>query len=171
MDETYVGGKPRKGGPRRRDIRKPDKPRTGFKKDDDRKIPVVGMVERDGKVTAHVVKKNKLNGVKISSLIRRHINTKETILVTDEWRGYSKVKLFMAHETINHSELYVCGDIHTNNIESFWALLKRGIVGQFHKVSVRYLHRYISEFCYRHNNRKNENVFELTIARGLGVSV
>ena len=75
----------------------------------------------------------------------------------------------MAHETICHRECYAIGDIHTNNIESFWALLKRGIVGQFHKVSAKHLHRYLDEFSYRFNHRKHPDLFGLTIAKGLGV--
>ena len=60
----------------------------------------------------------------------------------------------MPHETINHSYEYARGDIHTNTIESFWAILKRGLMGQFHWVSKKYLNAYIDEFCYRYNNRE-----------------
>jgi len=62
------------------------------------------------------------------------------------------------------------GKTHTNNIESLWALLKRGITGQFHKVSLKHLPKYIEEFCYRHNNRKTADLFGLTVKRGLGVA-
>jgi len=63
---------------------------------------------------------------------------------------------------------YVNGDIHTNTIESFWALLKRGLVGPFHKVSVKYLPKYIDEFCFRFCHRKDPSVlFDLTIELGL----
>lgn len=63
----------------------------------------------------------------------------------------------------------VCyGDAHTNTIESFWALLKRGIVGQYHKVSLRYLPKYIDEFYYRQNNREEEDLFGLTLQRAVG---
>ncbi len=63
------------------------------------------------------------------------------------------------------------GDIHTNTIEGFWALLKRGMFGQFHSVSRRHLQRYVDEFCYRYNLRKADGdvVFDLTINRALGV--
>ena len=81
----------------------------------------------------------------------------ETILVTDEYKGYNVMKNIMAHETINHSYEYVNGDIHTNTIESFWAILKRGIIGQFHKVSRKYLQKYLDEFEYRYNRRNQDN--------------
>jgi hypothetical protein len=70
---------------------------------------------------------------------------------------------------VNHSVWYVNGDAHTNNIESFWAILKRGIVGQYHKVSLRYLPKYIDEFSYRFNHRHHDNLFGLTINRAVGV--
>ena len=64
------------------------------------------------------------------------------------------------------------GDIHTNTIEGFWALLKRGMFGQFHSVSKRYLQRYVDEFCYRYNLRNSDPLaaFELTVNRGLGLA-
>lgn len=76
----------------------------------------------------------------------------------------------LPHKTINHSISYADGWIHTNSIESFWALLKRGIVGQFHKVSVRHLPKYLSEFSYRFNHRDSKDVFDLTLRKGLGVT-
>ena len=78
----------------------------------------------------------------------------------------------MPHAVIKHSDWYVVGDIHTNTIEGFWALLKRGMFGQFHSVSGRHLQRYVDEFCYRYNLRKTDPfaAFELTINRGLGVT-
>ena len=86
------------------------------------------------------------------------------------------MKYFIDHKVVDHSIWYVTkGNIHTNSIESFWALLKRGIVGQFHKVSVKHLSKYVDEFCYRYNHRSLETkeepnlLFDLTISKGLGV--
>lgn len=155
MDETYVGGKPRKGG-------EPSKRGRGTKK-----TPVVGIVERNGKVTAKVQKK--LDSKNLSRLVRENVDIDNTIIITDEFTGYIKLKGFINHQVINHKLSYANGNIHTNNIEGFWALLKRGIVGQYHKVSVRYLNRYICEFCYRYNYRKNEDLFFMTIQRAMGV--
>lgn len=159
-DETYIGGKPRKGrgGPHKRG--------RGTKK-----TPVVGMVERGGRVKAAAVTKRDLTTKRLSMLVRGNVNISKATLITDEYSGYRKVKGFMPHKTINHSVLYVDGDIHTNTIESFWAILKRGIVGQYHKVSPHYLSRYITEFSYRYNYRKADPsaLFDMILARAVGV--
>ena len=80
-------------------------------------------------------------------------------LITDEYRAYNRMEVIIKHERINHTYEYVNGNIHTNTIESFWALLKRGIIGQFHKVSKKYLQNYLDEFEYRYNRRKQDSVF------------
>jgi transposase-like protein len=160
MDETYIGGKPHKGSgnglptPRGRATKK---------------TPVVGMVERDGQVRASVIKGKKLNRKTLNALVRENVDTEKTTLITDEYGGYFGIKNFMSHKVVEHKVWYVNGDAHTNNMESFWALLKRGIVGQYHKVSLRYLPKYIDEFCFRHNYRKHEDIFGLTLQRAMGV--
>jgi transposase-like protein len=168
MDETYVGGKPRKGniGSGGQDGGNKSNRGRGTKKP-----AVVGMIERGGKVRAQVVSKKNLRAQGLSALVRRNIDTTNSILITDEYGGYVGIKTFMPHKTVNHKVWYVADDgSHTNSIESFWALLKRGIVGQYHKVSLRHLPAYINEFSYRFNHRKNANVFDLTIERAIGVS-
>lgn len=160
MDETYIGGKPRKGSGG-----EPPKRGRGTKK-----VPVVGMVERGGNMKAFVKSDRSLDSKSLMSLVRRGVNTKATTLITDEYSGYFRMKTIVDHQTVNHQVWYVDGMKHTNTCESFWALLKRGIVGQYHKVSVRHLPKYVDEFTYRYNNRKNPDVFALTIARGLGVA-
>jgi len=97
------------------------------------------MTERGGKVKAKVAKKGDLTANKLSALVRRNVNTSNTILMTDVYKGYLRISNFMEHRTINHQQWYVDGDIHTNRIESFWAILKRGIIGQYHKVSLHQL--------------------------------
>jgi len=161
MDETYIGGKPRKGN----DKKGGGKSKRGRGTD---KTPVVGMIERGGKVKAEMVKGQKLGSKTLSSLVRKNVDITNSVLYTDEYRGYIGISKFMTHETVNHQEWYVNGDIHTNSIESFWALLKRGIVGQYHKVSDRYLPRYIDEFSFRFNNREHDDLFGLTIAKAVG---
>jgi len=153
MDETYVGGKPR-----------------GHKKDRKRgrgtsKVPVVGMVERGGNVKAQV--SPKLHSKRLMTLVRRSVDLKDATMVTDEWMSYKPFAKMIPHEVINHSRAYVRGDIHTNTIECFWSLLKRGIVGQYHKVSLQHLQQYVNEFAFRFNNRENPEIFELTIARAV----
>lgn len=148
MDETYVGGKPRKTA-KKDDDNNPGSPRGRGTK----KIPVVGMVSRGGDVKAEKVEKSMLKSKDLNQLIRKNVDPIGSVLVTDEYRGYSRVSKILKHYTVNHQIEYAKGEIHTNTIESFWALLKRGIVGQFHKVSAQYLDKYIDEFCYRYNKR------------------
>lgn len=153
MDECYIGGKPRKEN----------------KKDDDnndgkgnprgratKKQAVVGAVEREGSVKIEHVSKSMLDNKGLLDFVRKNIDIAETLLVTDEYKGYNNMKDKIAHYSVNHSREYVKGDIHTNTIESFWAILKRGIIGQFHKVSKKYLQKYLDEFEYRYNRRDQE---------------
>jgi len=158
MDETYIGGKPRKGTGG-------DALKRGR---GTKKIPVVGLAERNGRVSASVAENGNLSTKNLAELVRRNVDTQNAVLITDEFTGYIGIKRLLPHEKVNHAIWYVDGFRHTNNIESFWALLKRGVVGQYHKVSPRYLPRYIDEFCYRHNNRKNTHLFAETIARSVG---
>jgi transposase-like protein len=152
MDETYVGGKPRKGttnNPRGRGTKK---------------TPVIGIVERGGRV-AHP------DGHTLDRMVRESVQPGKVKIFTDEYKGYLNLKTFVEHATINHKYQYVNGEIHTNTIEGFWALLKRGIMGQYHKVSIRHLNKYLAEFCFRYNNRKIETMFNLTLANALGVTL
>lgn len=157
VDETYVGGKPRKGNGSR------NKRGRGT-----RKIPVVGAIERNGNVKVKVAKN--LTAKTLSAFIREKVDIDNATVITDEFSGYSSLKWFIKHKTINRKVAYACGNIHTNSIDSFWAILKRGIIGQYHKVSAKHLGKYIDEFCYRFNNRKNPAVFLLTLLRAVGVT-
>ena len=160
MDETYIGGKPRKEA-RKKDDNDDDKgnPRGRATK----KECVVGMIERGEKVKAKNVEKGNLKAKDLKELVRTGVDLGNTTLINDEYRGYMTMRRIISHLQINHSEAYANGAIHTNSIESFWAILKRGIVGQFHKVSKKYLNAYIDEFCWRFNERKNPNVFDKLI--------
>ncbi len=92
-------------------------------------------------------------------------------IVTDEFRGYCGLTPKYAHLVVEHSKgEYVKGLAHTNNLEGFWSLLKRGIIGQYHWLSEKYLNRYIDEFCFRYNNRETGNLFAMTISRGLNLN-
>lgn len=164
MDETYFGGKSRG-----RNIKAPGHTKKRCRGTS--KVSVVGMVQRGGNVSARVVKKS-LCAKTMNSMIKEKVDFENSTLITDEFGGYSKVKQFMKHLTVNHQECYVTGDnreIHINTIEGFWGLLKRGIMGQYHKVSVHYLNRYIDEFCFRYNNKDNKGIFDLTVCKALGV--
>ena len=108
----------------------------------------------------------------LRAFVRDRVDTRKAALITDEYPGYRGMAKVLPHAVIKHADWYVDGDIHTNTIEGFWALLKRGMFGQFHSVSRRHLQRYIDEFCYRYNLRNADPLaaFDLTINRGLGVA-
>lgn len=170
MDESYIGGKPRKENKKDEDDSDENKngnPRGRATK----KTPVVGIVERGGNVKAKATTKFELKFADFLKFVKKNVNITESILMTDEYKAYNKMNSIMQHETINHSYEYARDGIHTNTIESFWAILKRGITGQFHWVSKKYLNNYISEFCYRYNARatNNSDVFTLTLSRMLCV--
>jgi transposase-like protein len=146
-DETYVGGRPRVPN-RQRGTNPRGRPRAGGKK-----TAVAALVERDGRVIAKPVER--VDGKTLRKFVGDHVDRSAT-LMTDEWGSYTKVgREFAAHEVVNHSKReYARGDTHTNTVEGFFALLKRGIVGSFHSVSKRHLGRYCDEFSYRWNHRK-----------------
>lgn len=146
VDETYVGGKPRKGtGPHKR----------GRGTD---KTPVMVLVERDG--NARAMPLENVTGDTLKNEIAVNV-AKEAIIVTDELPSYHGVREnVLQHRTVTHSHgEYARKDpdgfnVHTNTAESFFALLKRGHYGIFHQLSKKHLHRYCNEFGFRWNNRK-----------------
>lgn len=143
VDETYVGGKPRYTGQAKRG-RGTDKP------------PVVAMVERGGEVRASHT--TDVTAKTLRAAVRKNV-ARESRILTDGWIGYKNIgrEYDGGHEKVNHrqgkQEEWVRGDVHTNTIESFFAILKRGIYGTFHNVSDKHLHRYVSEFEFRYNTR------------------
>ena len=161
MDETWIGGKPRRGSshdalPKRgRGTKKP---------------PVIGAVERGGKVRARATSKDKMKGRHLRAFVREMVDTGATHLITDDYRGYLGMGRLLPHSVIRHADWYVDGNVHTNTIEGFWALLKRGMFGQFHSVSRKHLQRYVDEFCYRYNLRfaDGSDAFDSTIDRAVG---
>jgi hypothetical protein len=86
------------------------------------------------------------------------------LLCTDQWTGYRKLAEEYPLRTVDHrAGQYVVGAIHTQTIEGFWSLIKRGMVGTFHKVSKKYLPLYVAEFQFRYNNRLNADIFGAAI--------
>jgi transposase-like protein len=159
MDETYVGGKPRKEA-KKKDNDDDNKPAANKRGRGTKKQAVVGMIERKGNVKAQMADNNKLTFKVLSALVRKHIDTTKATLCTDEFKAYSKMQSIIEHKQIDHSSgVYSINGISTNCIESFWAIVKRGIIGQFHKVSKKHLNKYLDEFCWRFNNRENELAF------------
>lgn len=165
IDETYVGGKPRKNGTGK-NIDKNVKRGRGTNK-----IPVIGVIDRMYKeVYARVALPNKeskkLTGKQLMEVLDTVVKTPSSIL-TDEFRSYNILKSTKhMHFKIDHSKEYVDKNdpnLHTNNIESFWATLKRGVYGIYHHISAKYLQNYVDEFCFRYNNRLNPEVFNLVL--------
>jgi len=186
MDEKYVGGKPRKCSPNynptAKFIPEYDKKIDELKSDFEFKtgkyqktcnfekqkrgrgtknIPVVGIVERDGNVVAKVMEN--LTYANLKSMVEKYVDIDESVLLTDEYKGYSKIHSIIEHIKIDHNKLYSYRGINTNSIESFWAIVERGITGQYHKVSLKYLPNYVAEFVFKFNNRKNDDMFETLV--------
>lgn len=132
---------------------------------------MVGAVERGGSVTANVTPKSRMQRGHMRAFVKERIDTNQTILMTDEAKAYRSMNRVLPHAVIRHSEWYVDGDTHTNTIEGFGSLLKRGMFGQYHSVSRKHLQRYVDEFCFRDNRRKMPPMaaFESTIKRGVGL--
>jgi len=127
------------------------------------KVTVIGAISRKGNVTCQIIE-NTSQAV-LSRFVRKAVSDKVSLVATDEAAGYQRLGEFVRHGTVDHkAEEYVRGEIHTNNIESFWALLKRGILGTYHNVIKKYLPLYLAEFQFRHNHRRNPDIFGEVIA-------
>jgi transposase-like protein len=144
-DETFVGG--------RYDKRRK---RASYEKP-----CVVGVLQRGGDVRAGKIPSRGARA--IGAYIKESVEPGSQ-LMTDEYAGYQKVGRAYDHQTVQHSKLeYAAGLVHTNSIENFWSLFKRGVVGSFHKVSEKHLDRYLDEFTYRFNGREDDRLFQSTL--------
>ena len=152
VDETFMGGKRKNmSNSKRKELKDTGRGAVG-------KTAVVGMKDREtNEVTATVVADT--NAETLQDFVTE--NTDEDAMVyTDGARAYDD--LDRPHQAVNHSvSEYVNGMAHTNGIESFWAMLKRGYHGTFHKISVKHLHRYVNEFSGRHNIRPNDTIDQM----------
>jgi hypothetical protein len=153
VDETYIGGK--------------NKNRHWKKKQGGRgpmhKTAVIGAISRKGNIICKVIEDTSTET--LSRFVRQAVSDKVDLDSTDEGAGYQKLDQAFPHGTVDHkAHEYVRGQIHTNNIESFWSLLKRGIMGSYHKVSKDYLPLYIAEFTFRHNHRNDKDIFGSIVA-------
>ena len=153
-DETYVGGKPMKGEKRDDD---PDNPTGGWSK----KTPVLGVVERGGKVVAKAVRS--VTAGEVLNFLLFTVDTRDSTLMTDENNVYQNLDRFIKHRSVNHSGRYVDRIVHTNTLEGFWSLLKRAWYGKHHKYSKSFLPLYIAEAVWKYNNRNESNPFDFFI--------
>lgn len=113
---------------------------------------VFGMLQRDGKVRAAVLKDRRRETIQPE--IKQHVQA-GTALYSDEWVAYKGLETDYAHQVIDHAVKYVDGRVHTNGMENFWSLLKRGISGTYVSVEPFHLFRYLDEQVFRFNNRKD----------------
>jgi len=157
-DETYVGGKNKN--------RHTDKKTEGGQgRGGDDKTAVIGLLERGGVVRAK--KANDVSSKTLKSFIKQNVKEGSQVM-TDEWKSYNGLTLLYGHSFVKHAMgEYVNGCVHTNTLEGFWSLLKRGVIGQYHYVTPKYLNNYIDEFCFRYNNRENPNIFDLTMLKSV----
>lgn len=153
VDETYIGG---------------DRRHVGAGRYRSYKTMVVGAIERGGDIRLRIEKRN--NKVTLHKFVADTIAPDAERIITDEWRAYRGIEdADTKHETVDHyKEKWVRGDVHTNSIEGVWSLFKRSVVGSYHQVSAKHLDRYLDEFEFRFNNRKNPFLFRDTLLRLLG---
>jgi transposase-like protein len=154
VDETYVGGKNKNRHGGGRGMLKRTGQRTLEKRD---KVPVIGAIARKGNVVCQVIERT--DARTLQGFVNQAVSESVSLVATDEHTGYKYMD--RPHAAVNHRRgEYVRGNVHTANLDSFWSLLKRGIIGTFHKVSREHLPLYLNEFSFRHNNRRNPDVFD-----------
>jgi transposase-like protein len=148
IDETYVGGKKRK-----------DRVRKSLQ-------VVIGIRQRNGDL--RLIRANDAKSATVREIINANVGSRVEVIVPDESQIYpwalDKMQKNL-HRTINDSREYAHGDVRTNTVESAFSLLKRGIVGTWHKVSAKHLPAYLDEMCFRFNNCKNPYLFRDTIVK------
>jgi hypothetical protein len=155
VDETYVGGKAAN-----RHWNKRDGVGGGTGSG---KSAVIGAISRKGNVVLRVI--DRTNTATLDAFVHEAVSNKVSLLATDEHSGYRLLGRTYPHHIIRKTTGdYVVGAVHTNTIEGFWSILKRGVVGTYHKVSRKYLPLYVAEFQFRHNDRSNPDMFAAAIA-------
>lgn len=158
-DEAFVGGK---NSNRHKDKRK----KYSRGRDFTDKVPVLGMMEKGGKVRTIVIPS--IKGAHIRHNVLANVKT-GSILITDEYRAYDKMRRYYNHQIVNHKYGNYVNEqgYSSNNIEGFWSHLKRMIIGVFHKVTPKYLQRYCDELTFRFNTRNMKPIqkFELMFSK------
>jgi transposase-like protein len=144
MDESYIGGKT--SNMHKKKLAKV------LESGEQQKMAIAGAIERGGEVRAQYIDKTNYENI-VPFLIKNVYQGSK--LMTDEHVVYTNAKRLYKHKTIKHMlKEYVRGDVHTNTIENFWSVLKRGVYGTYHFITVKHVQNYLEEFAFRFNNRK-----------------
>ncbi len=159
VDETFVGGKARNMHAGKRAEKIKGRGPKG-------KAIVAAVLERGGKVRARVV--NKRKKADLQSLVRGNVEA-GSVLYSDELKSYDGLSDDYEHQVINHAECYVNGQVHTNGMENFWSLLKRGINGTYVSIEPFHLFRYVDEQAFRFNTRLHADGEKLTDGERFGI--
>jgi transposase len=167
MDETFMGGKLRQTEKAKYQHlpTKPERVRAARKASDKKKVPVFGMAERQGKVAAYVVPS--IQAKTLAPHIARKVEP-GSVVYTDDGAAYRGMTADgWDHQAVNHSaNVYVAGNVHTQTIDGFWSLVKRGISGTHHAVSPKWLQGYLNEYVWRYNHRDDGRaMFALLLLR------
>jgi IS1 family transposase len=170
MDEAYLGGKPRKRLVHRKGKIAYLSNLTVKRGRGTKKIPVVGIVEREGKKRVVMEIPERLNTQTMLALLKKYVNTEKSIMMTDEAKFYKKFEEHLQHLIVTHSKgEYTKGIISTNRIENVWSIIKNGIRGEYHVLSRKYLPFYLAEWAYKYNRRfKQKEAFDETMKRAVG---
>jgi len=121
------------------------------------------LEERKGRIKAEIP----VDGTAetLSRIVRKYVNKEAKMVCADGYHGYDRLQQEFKTERIDHQIEYVRGQVHTQGIENFWSILKRDIIGNYQKVSKKYLMLYLNEFTFRFNNRNNGNGFYEDVLR------
>ncbi len=152
IDETFVGGRLRGEG-------------RGAGNYTKNKAIVIGVIQRGGKVRLQKIAAR--DRTTLHQFVKDHCAPDTELIITDEWAPYGGIAdQNTRHETVNHVQKeWVRGDIHTNGIENVWSLLKRSVVGTYHKISAKHIDAYLDELEWRFNNRENPYLFRDTLMK------
>jgi len=154
IDETWVGGKDHN--------RHWDKKTGKSGGAGTGKTPIIGAVQRKGNVIARVL--DHVTKINVEKFVRETVSHKVSLLATDDHQVYDGLKEYPVKSVRHKINQYVVGAVHTNTIEGFWSIFKRGVVGTFHKMSAKYMPLYVAEFQFRYNNRFNPDMFGTAIS-------